>query len=196
MLPPTFDTFDVRARLHVFDILRRQINRIVCHVDSGERDFLDRPGGADALAVNGAPGWSVKKITLAGIDVADESIDLSAKDVEDVEVVLTSKVSKVGGTASDDKGPVTSYAVVIFSSDPTKWIDCSRFVALGRPNQLGRFEVRGLPPEEDLALALTGVVETEWMSPEFLQQVRPLATPFVLSEGESKTVALQLKKRP
>src|SRR4029453_6406649 len=116
--------------------------------------------------------------------------------VDDVEIVLTSKVSVVGGTASGDQGPIRDYAVVIFSSDPTKWIDRSRFVALGRPNQLGRFEVRGLPPADYLAVALPGVVQTEWMAPEFLQSIRPLATGFALQEGESKTLDLKLKKRP
>jgi protocatechuate 3,4-dioxygenase beta subunit len=143
-----------------------------------------------------ATEWTLKKITLAGIDVTDTPIDLRTKDVEDVEILLTSKVSKVGGTAADDKGPVRDYAVVVFSSDPTKWIDRSRYAALGRPNQAGRFDVQGLPPDEYLAVALPNVVQTEWMSPEFLQQVRPLATAFVLSEGESKTLELRLKKRP
>lgn len=86
--------------------------------------------------------------------------------------------------------------MVIFPSDPTKWIDRSRFVALGRPNQFGRFEVRGLPPEDYLVVALPGVVQTEWMAPEFLQQLRPLATSFILQEGESKTLELKLRKRP
>jgi protocatechuate 3,4-dioxygenase beta subunit len=145
----------------------------------------------------GAMDWTLKKITLAGIEVTDAPIDLRTKDVEDVEILLTSKVSKVGGTASDDKGPISDYAVVIFASDPTKWIDRSRFVALARPNQFGRFEVRGLPPEDYLAVALPNVVETEWRwSPEFLQQVRPLATGFVLQDGETKTLELKLKKRP
>ena len=159
---------------------------------------VTRLNGKRRVFVNvGAAEWTLKKITLAGIDVTDALIDLRTKDVEDVEILLTSKVSKVGGTVSDDKGPVRDYAVVIFSSDPTKWIDRSRFVALGRPNQFGRFEVRGLPTEDYLTVALPNVVEAEWRwSPEFLQQVRPLATSFVLSEGESKTLELRLKKRP
>lgn len=143
-----------------------------------------------------SPAWALKKITLNDMDVTDTPIDLRTKDVEAVEVLLTPKVSKLGGSASNDKGPILDYVVVIFPSDPTKWIDRSRFVALGRPNQLGRFEVRGLPPEDYLAVALPNVVQTEWMDPEFLQQLRPLATSFALQEGESKTLDLKLKMRP
>jgi hypothetical protein len=158
---------------------------------------VTRLSGMRRVFVNvGSTSWALKKVTLNEMDVTDTPIDMRTKDVENLEILLTSKVSSVAGTASSDQGPIRDYAVVIFSSDPTKWIDRSRFVALGRPNQLGRFEVRGLPPEDYLAVALPGVVQTEWMAPEFLQSIRPLATSFALQEGESKTLDLKLKKRP
>jgi hypothetical protein len=143
-----------------------------------------------------SPNWALKKITLNDVDITDTPVDFRNKDVEGVEVILTPKVSRISGVVSDDKGPVASYAVVIFASDPTKWTDRSRFVALVRPTQQGSFELRGLPPEEYLAVALPGVTGTEWMDPEFLQQLRVHATSFVLTEGESRTLALKLKKRP
>lgn len=52
------------------------------------------------------------------------------------------------------------------------------------------------PPEDYLAVALPGVVQAEWMAPEFLQAIRPLATSFALQEGESKTLGLKVTKRP
>jgi len=48
-----------------------------------------------------------------------------------VEVILTSRVTHVSGAVSDDRGPVADYAVVIFSSDPTRWSD--RPCCVGRP---------------------------------------------------------------
>jgi len=153
--------------------------------------------GIRRIFVNvGSTSWVLKKVTHKDMEVTDIPVDTRTKDLDNIEILLTSKVSKVGGGVTDDKGPVRDYAVVIFSSDPTKWIDRSRFVALGRPNQAGRFDVRELPPEEYLAVALPNVVQTEWMSPEFLQQLRPLATGFALQEGESKTLELKLRKRP
>jgi 5-hydroxyisourate hydrolase-like protein (transthyretin family) len=143
-----------------------------------------------------SPNWTLKKITLNDLDITDTPVDFRTKDVEGVEVLLTPKVSRITGTVSDDKGPVTDYAVVIFSSDPTKWIDRSRFVVMGRPTQQGAFDLRGLPPDDYLAVALPNVAGTEWMDPEFLQQLRVSATSFVLMEGESRTLALKLKKRP
>jgi hypothetical protein len=143
-----------------------------------------------------SPAWALKKITLNDMDVTDTPLDFRTKDIDGLEVVLTSRVSKVAGSVTGDTGPVLDYALVVFPSDPTKWIDRSRFVALGRPNQFGRFEMRGLPPEDYLAVALPRVGQAEWMAPEFLQRIRPLATGFVLQEGESKTLALKLQKQP
>jgi len=65
-----------------------------------------------------------------------------------------------------------------------------------RPNQQGTFTARGLPPDQYLAIALPNLVLTEWMDPAFLQQLRPGATGFVLSDGETRTLTLSLKKHP
>jgi hypothetical protein len=143
-----------------------------------------------------SPGWALKKITLNDIDITDTPVDFRSKDVDGVQVILTSKVSRITGTASDDKGPVADYAVIIFASDPTKWMDRSRFITMARPTQQGGFTTSGLPPEDYLAVALSTVTGTEYLDPEFLQQLRPLATRFVLQEGEAKMLALTLKKRP
>ncbi|HTM26699.1 MAG TPA: carboxypeptidase-like regulatory domain-containing protein [Vicinamibacterales bacterium] len=152
--------------------------------------------GRQRIFVNVAsPGWMLKKITHNDIDVTDEALDFREKDVDDVEITLTSKVTHVTGAVSDDKGPVSDYGVVIFASDPTKWIDRSRFVMMARGVQ-GRFDARTLPPEDYLVVALPNVTGTEWMDPEFLQSIRALATAFTLQEGESKMLDLKLKKRP
>jgi protocatechuate 3,4-dioxygenase beta subunit len=143
-----------------------------------------------------APTWALKKITLNDLDVTDSPVDLRTKNIEGVQVVLTPKVSRIGGAVSDDKGLISDYAVVIFASDPTKWLDRSRFVVMARPTQQGRFEVRGLPQEDYLAVALPNVVGNEYMDPEFLQQLRRLAVSFTLGEGESRTLELKLMKRP
>ena len=140
--------------------------------------------------------WAVKKIMLNGLDITDSPVDLRTKDVEGVDVMLTTKVSRIAGTVSDDKGLVSDYTVVIFPTDPTKWFDRSRFVVSARPTQQGRFEKRALPPDDYWAVALPNVVGQEFTDPEFLQQVRSSATAFTLIEGETKALDLKLKKHP
>ena len=140
--------------------------------------------------------WTVKKITLNDLDITGTPVDLRTMDVEGIQVLLTPKVTRLAGAVSDDTGPVADYAVVVFASDPAKWIDRSRFVMMSRPTQQGRFEIRGLPPEDYFIIAVPGIVANEWQDPEFLQQLRPQATTLTLLEGESKTVELKLKRRP
>jgi hypothetical protein len=138
----------------------------------------------------------LKTITHSGIDVTDVAVDFRTKDVDDVEVRLTPKVTRVSGAVADDAGAISDYAVVIFASDPTKWGDRSRFITVVRAAQQGRFEARALPPADYLAVALPSVNQQEIYDPDFLQSIRPLATAFPLQEGESKTLDLKLRKRP
>jgi hypothetical protein len=77
-----------------------------------------------------------------------------------------------------------------------KWIDRSRFVTMARPTQQGRFVSQPLPPDDYLAIALPGVTPLEIYDPDFLQSLRALATSFTLTEGETKTLELKLRRRP
>lgn len=140
-----------------------------------------------------SPGWSLKRITLNGRDVTDTPLDFSRGDIDDLEIVLTSRGASVsGGVTNPDGTPSSNYSVVIFAADRSRWTFPSRFVALGRPNQDGRFNVRGLPPHDYKVVALTGVEGTEWQDPEFLEKAWYVAAPLSLSEGENKTIELTL----
>jgi hypothetical protein len=143
-----------------------------------------------------SPAWMLKTITRNDVDITDTPVDLRAGDVDGVEVLLTPRVTRLSGTVNDDRGRVVDYAIVVFAADSARWIDRSRFVGMFRPTQDGRFDTHGLPPEDYLAVALPGVNGSEWMDPEFLQLLRPQATPFTLAEGESKALQLKLTRLP
>ena len=91
-------------------------------------------------------------------------------------------MTRVSGVVSDDEGAVSDFAVVIFPSDPTKCL------VLARRIRTSEFEARSLPPDDYLVVALPSVGETEWLDPEFLEAIRPLATAFTPQEGEHKTL--------
>jgi hypothetical protein len=152
--------------------------------------------GLGVLGVDGLPGWMLKRVMLNGQDVINTPLDFRNGDVGNLEVTLSSRVSAVAGDVSDDKSaPVSDYAVVIFAVDRARWTFPSRYVALARPSQNGGFKVT-LPAEEYLAVALPLIEGMEWQNPALLERLRPVATSFSLQEGESKTLALKLKKRP
>ncbi len=139
--------------------------------------------------------WSLARITLNDQDVTDVPIDFRKGDVNGLEVVLTCLGATVTGSVVDaNEKPVRDYSVIVFSAEPERWTFPSRFVALARPNQDGRFKVSRLPPADFLAVALPTVQGTEWQDPEFLDQLVREATPFGIASGEAKTVELKLMK--
>jgi hypothetical protein len=140
-----------------------------------------------------SPTWSLKELKRGNEDIADKPIDFDNGDVDDVQIVLTTRNPSIAGGVVDADGKVTGrYAVLIFAADQSKWAFPSRFIRLGRPSQDGGFKVTGLPPGDYLLVAVPAVNGSNWQDPEFLETLRPLATAVTLSEGDAKTIDLRL----
>jgi hypothetical protein len=142
-----------------------------------------------------APGWAVERITQRGRNITDTPVDFTDGNIDDVEIVLTDRITTLEGTVSTADGQLIddgSPSVVIFSSDSSKWPFPSRFVTLARPNQTGRFRVTGLPPALYLVAARPAIPGNEWQNPEYLERLRALATPVTLTAGQSSTVDVRL----
>jgi hypothetical protein len=151
--------------------------------------------GRQTLQVAGLPaGWMLKSILQRGRDVADTGLDVPAnQDVGGVEIVLTDRASEISGAVTDEQGqPVADYTVVVFPEDPAKWIEGSRLLSRTRPDQNGRFTVRGLPPGKYCAMAVEYVAQGDSNDPEWLRSVSPHVTHFALEEGEKKVLDLKL----
>jgi hypothetical protein len=65
-------------------------------------------------------------------------------------------------------------------------------VRTARPDQQGRYQIKGLPPGEYLAVALNYVEDGSWNDPEYLESIRRYAQKLTLSEGDTKSAALKL----
>lgn len=138
--------------------------------------------------------WSLKAVRHQGVDVTDSGLEVRpGQDLSDVEVELTSQKQEISGlvTAAGGK-PTNSYTAVIFPQDRELWRGISRYVAVGRPDQEGRFRVRNLPPGDYYAVAVEYVEPGAWMDPDFLDSVRHAGTSVSLHDGETKTVDLRL----
>ena len=103
---------------------------------------LESPGGLVRFSVKRLPsGWMVKSISLDGAEIDDGPIDFGTGR-RDVEVVLTDKVSGVSGVVVDRNGrPLPNYSVALFPPDPLRWHQESRFLAMARSDNDGRFRV-------------------------------------------------------
>ena len=138
-------------------------------------------------------GWAIKTILVDGRDIGDTPFDAHGEEIQDVQVVVTDRVTTVTGRFADEKGaPVTDGTVIVFADDGQKWSEDSRFVAAARPDQKGEYRIRGLPAGDYLAVALTYVEDGMWNDPEYLESLRASAQKVRLPEAGSQVLSLKL----
>jgi protocatechuate 3,4-dioxygenase beta subunit len=140
----------------------------------GEDGSFEVSGVAGQVLVRpiGLPGgWTLKTVMYNGQDITDTPIDFKGtEEATGISIVLTALTTNVTGSVSDDRGqPVKDYTVVVFADDSARWGPNTRFVAVGRPNQDGRFQVKDLPPGDYLAVALDYVQTGEWYDPKAVE---------------------------
>jgi hypothetical protein len=150
--------------------------------------------GPTRLRVNLPDGWMVKAVRQDGRDISEAGLDGRGNEtVGGVEVVVTNRVTTVSGQLTDDKGaPVADGTIIIFSSDAERWSEDSRFVRSARPDQQGKYQVRGLPAGQYLAVAIDYVEEGMWNDPQYLESISRYGQRLSLGEADTQTVALKL----
>jgi hypothetical protein len=154
-------------------------------------------GGSFLFRIPTLPaGYMIKSVRLDGRDLTDRPLDIKGTDdMAGLEVVITSDVTEIVGAPTDATGhAVDDYGIVVFADDAALWRYPSRFVATARPDQQGRFKITNLPPGRYLVVALEYVEGGQEQDLEYLESLRPIATPFTLSWGEARTLDLKLRK--
>ena len=147
--------------------------------------------GRGFIRVGTMGDWHMKRVRREGVDVTDTPLDFAA-DIDGLEIELTERQTTVSGRVSDDRdGVAVDATVIVFANDPAKWGPRSRFIESARPDQKGRFTIKGLPPARYVAIAVGYLQPGEEQDLDLLEAWRKVATPFTLSEGE--TYALDLK---
>ncbi len=162
----------------------------------GTFEFVGAFGSALLSLTALPPAWFIKSIEHDGRELSDAHVPIRHGDtLSGVRILLTDKVTGLSGTIRDARQqPTFAGTVVVFSADPSKWDENGRCVTSARPDRQGRYQVRGLPPGEYLAIALDYVEDGNWNDPEYLEGIRSRAERFTLAEAETKAVDLELKK--
>ena len=147
-----------------------------------------------AMPGAGAPSWFVKSVTIDGENVTDIPFDLStARDDTRIEIVMTDKQTTISGTVRNARGEqVIDYTVVMFPERLKEGAIGTRYTRSVRADQQGRFQARGLPPGDYLAVAVESLEQGRQWDPEFRKQVEPSAKRFRLTEGQTATIDLAL----
>ena len=156
------------------------------------REFrLTGMSGPFHLDIQGVPdGWAVSQITVDGVDVSDEPIELKGRTAQ-ARVVLTNRITTLSGVVQASRAP-SNYSVVVFPDDAVRWTYPTRYVRTVRPDDRGRFRIAGLPPgERYYAVAVDYLEDGEEQDVQFLEQLRARAMTVSLGDGEQRSVMLE-----
>jgi protocatechuate 3,4-dioxygenase beta subunit len=143
---------------------------------------LIRPGG-------NMRGWALKSVTINGRDVTDAPLTLrSGEGVANVQIVFTDKLTEISGTIADANGaPIPDYTVLAFPTDSSMWRPQARQIMTARPDQTGKYRIRGLPPGEYYLVTVDPAEQGEWFEPAYLDEHRAGAARLTLGDGDVKT---------
>lgn len=145
-----------------------------------------------------SPGWMPKRLTFRG-RVAEDAfapIDVDAEPGARLDLLLTSQVTVITGTASDADGKLhLDYHVVIFPAERDDASDV-RGPRVERADPQGRFRLEAMPPGEYLVAAIADYDPEQPVDEELLDMLRPAATLVRLGEGRTETMTVKLLALP
>jgi len=77
--------------------------------------------------------------------------------------------------------------VLAFPTDASLWRPQARQIMTARPDQTGKYRIRGLPPGQYYLVTVDPAEQGEWFDPLYLDEHRAGAARVTLSEGDVKT---------
>jgi len=151
--------------------------------------------GTRAISVRGPAVASLHRVLFRGRDVSESGIDV-VSETDGVELHLTTKPSRVEGSVRDVNGAaVPSGLVVLFSPDRADWVRpvTRRFRDVYLKGD-GTFVSVGLPAGTYLAVLVPQSGRNRSADPDYIETLRPFATPFTINDGGTTTVTLQARR--
>jgi hypothetical protein len=138
------------------------------------------------------PAFMVSSILVNGRDVIDEPMPfgLASESLDDVQVVLTDRVTRLSVRVMQGQQPVPAGVhVVIFSADPARLYPLSRYYQHHTTGSDGGITLTGLPPGNYFAAAARTIPAGDtWQDPAYLDSLLGTATVIAVSEGDNSAV--------
>jgi hypothetical protein len=166
----------------------------------GEFTSVGLPPGRYVVRGAGAPqGWMFKSATADQRNVADTALELGRKDVTDVVVTFTDRVTMLSGIVRTPLGvPDTNAAVLIFPTGDESWslpsFNPHRFRRV-RPREGGGYQVHALPIGDYYVIAVPDDRANGWQDPHALELLARTATLVNIRDGDRKTQDLRTEER-
>lgn len=139
-------------------------------------------------------GWALKSILVDGHDALDAPFEVrGSQPVSGISVVFTDRISEINGTLTDrQQQPLSGYTMLAFPTDADLWRPQTRRIMTARPDQNGRYQLRGLPPGDYYVTPVDAIEPGDAYEPAFLAQRVANAARVSFGEGESKTQSFTL----
>jgi len=142
------------------------------------------------------PGWALQEIRVRGIDVTDRPLTFgtASQSIDDVEVVLTDRVTRVTGSVRDRDGRTAAGATaIVFAPGRDRWYAQSRYMRAATVGADGAFSVEGLPPGSYYVAAVASLPAGgpgAWRDPAFLETLVAPSTNVAVGDGGRAAVNL------
>lgn len=185
---PALDTLS----LYLESRLSRSLGGGMARVKQGAFEMLRIAPDHYDLRINGLPpGYYIKSIRNADIDVKENGLDLSAgASQHQLEIILSPEGAQLEGAITDAKdNPVSAAAIVLRPKSGKDWD-----LAQMRPvtsDQQGKFQIQGIAPGEYHLIAFTNVDTMEAMDPDFFKEHESKAATIKLSPSARESRQLK-----
>jgi hypothetical protein len=143
--------------------------------------------------------WMLKRMLVRGQAVDPLApVTITGEPQERLEILLTSQLTVVTGTARDSNGAlVRDFHAIVFPAQPAASQSVAKRPRIERADREGRFRFEGLLPGDYLVAALIDFdPEDGALDDELLEAIRPSATPLQVSEGGTETLTVKLARLP
>jgi protocatechuate 3,4-dioxygenase beta subunit len=155
--------------------------------------------GPQFVRLAGLPaGWTLKAVLLGVEDITDVPTAFRGEE-DDLQVVISTRVSTLEGQVQDEAGkPVSDATVYVFGADRSAWSMASPRTMKSDAGEQGRFSVTGLAGGRYFAIAIlrTGFRPPPALGTAFFELLARDATPFVIAEDERRTLDLRVWRWP
>jgi len=145
------------------------------------------------------PGWALRALLVNGADATDRPLVFgrSGQSLADIEVVLTDRVSDIGGAVLDSDGhSVANTIVIAMPIDPGLRYPMSRYLRRTATRDDGAFHLTALPAGTYYLATVASIPidgPDAWQDPAFLESLTPVVTTVTIGDGETRTVTLRAR---
>ena len=197
---PPSDMRSVRVQLEPVGGVNRSM-QIASPDPSGAFNLLMMPGryrltAAVTPASNG-PTWATLSSQVDGQDALVTPFEFRGdRPATNAIVTLTDHPAEVSGTLLDGADhPVAGMVLVMFPTDPSKWLaNSSRVNRTTRSGADGTYRFSATLPGEYYLVVLTDLDANEWTDPAFKEQLVPAALKLTVGKGEKKVQNMKMAK--